>query len=179
MAHAPPASKSLLGRHRLLAPNASVRVSPLCLGGMSTYTKLPLLHNQMLINFQGLGDRWKAGFGEFSKEGAFELLDAFYDLGGNFIDTANAYHGGQSEEWIGEWLQKTGRRDEMVISTKYTMGYKLGQPVQQSNFGGSGTKSMHTAIQDSLKRLQTSYIDLVRRKFSEIFLNKIAHKIRS
>jgi aryl-alcohol dehydrogenase-like predicted oxidoreductase len=122
------------------------------------------LENGRLIIIQGLGDRWKAGFGDFNKEVAFELLDAFYDLGGNFIDTANAYHGGQSEEWIGEWLQKTGRRDEMVISTKYTMGYKLGQPVQQSNFGGSGTKSMHIAIQDSLKRLQTSYVDLVRRK---------------
>ena len=52
-------------------------------------------------------------FGECTKENAFELLDTFYDLGGNFIDTANVYQGGQSEEWIGDWLQKTGRRDEM------------------------------------------------------------------
>ena len=100
--------------------------------------------------------------GEISKETAFELLDTFYDLGGNFIDTANAYQDGESEEWIGEWMHKTGRRDQMVISTKYTLPWKVGQPVQQSNFGGTGTKSMYLAIEASLKRLQTDYIDLVR-----------------
>jgi len=103
-------------------------------------------------------------FGECTKENAFELLDTFYDLGGNFIDTANVYQGGQSEEWIGEWIQKTGRRDEMVIATKYALGYMAGQPVQQSNFGGTGTKSMHLAVETSLKRLRTDYIDLVRAK---------------
>ena len=101
-------------------------------------------------------------FGDCSKEEAFELLDTFYDLGGNFIDTANVYQGGDSEEWIGEWMKKTGRRDELVISTKYTLGYMAGHPVQQSNFGGTGTKSMHVAFEISLKRLQTDYIDLVR-----------------
>ena len=101
--------------------------------------------------------------GECTQEMAFELLDAFYDLGGNFIDTANVYQGGQSEEWIGEWMQKTGHRDEMVIATKYTMGYMAGQPVQQSNYGGTGTKSMNLAIEHSLKRLRTDYVDIVRR----------------
>lgn len=100
--------------------------------------------------------------GECSKETVFELLDTFYDLGGNFIDTANVYQGGQSEEWIGEWLQKSGHRDEMVVCTKYTLGYMSGKPVQQSNFGGTGTKSLHLAVEASLKRLQTDYIDLVR-----------------
>ena len=101
-------------------------------------------------------------YGEITKEEAFAILNTFYNNGGNFIDTANAYQGGQSEEWIGEWLHKTpGRRDEMVLSTKYTMAYKFGQPFQQSNFGGSGTKSMHIAIQDSLQKLQTSYVDIV------------------
>lgn len=100
--------------------------------------------------------------GECTKEQAFELLDTYYDLGGNFIDTANMYQLGQSEQWIGDWLQKTGRRNEMVISTKYTMSPMAGKPVQQSNFGGTGTKSMHMAIELSLKNLQTDYIDLVR-----------------
>lgn len=99
--------------------------------------------------------------GECTKENAFELLDTFYDLGGNFVDTANVYQGGQSEEWIGEWMQKTGRRDQMVLSTKYTMGNMAGRPVQQSNFGGTGTKSMHVGIEGSLKRLRTDYVDLV------------------
>jgi aryl-alcohol dehydrogenase-like predicted oxidoreductase len=101
-------------------------------------------------------------FGECTKEIAFELLDTFYELGGNFIDTANVYQGGQSEEWIGEWMQKTGCRSEMVIATKYSGGYRAGHAVQQSNFGGTGTKSMRLAIDSSLKKLRTDYVDLVR-----------------
>lgn len=100
--------------------------------------------------------------GECTKETAFELLDTYYDLGGNFIDTATMYQGGQSEQWIGEWMQKTGRRSEMVVSTKYTLNSMHGQTLQHSNFGGTGTKSMHMAIETSLKNLQTDYIDLVR-----------------
>lgn len=64
-----PPPKSLLGRHRLLAPTASVYVSPICLGGM---------------NF---GEAWKDRLGVCSKETAFEILDYFYEKGGNFIDT--------------------------------------------------------------------------------------------
>ncbi|KAH8777814.1 aryl-alcohol dehydrogenase [Diaporthe sp. PMI_573] len=138
----PQAPKSLLGRHRLLAPAASVHVSPLCLGGM---------------NF---GTAWQAQMGECTKETTFDLLNTFYDLGGNFIDTANVYQGGQSEQWIGEWLNKTGRRAEMVISTKYSMNAVMGQPVQASNFGGSGTKAMQTSIRRSLENLQTDYVDI-------------------
>ncbi len=100
--------------------------------------------------------------GECTKETAYEMLDTFYDLGGNFIDTADQYQGGQSEEWIGEWAQTTNRRDQMVISTKYSLGFMGGQPVQQSNFGGTGTKSMYMSVESSLRRLRTNYIDLVR-----------------
>jgi aryl-alcohol dehydrogenase-like predicted oxidoreductase len=103
--------------------------------------------------------------GDFTKEEAFELLDTFYELGGNFIDTANVYQGGQSEEWIGEWMHKTGHRDEMVISTKFGVGYMVGRQVQQSNFLGTGTKSLHLAVDASLKKLQTDYIDLVGSKY--------------
>lgn len=164
MAFPPPAPpKSLLGRHRLLAPSASVRVSPLSLGGMSKS-----IYNQLYFvkyptnSTKGIGDAWKMGFGECTKEDAFLLLDTFYDLGGNFIDTANAYQFGQSEEWIGEWLKKSGRRSEIVLATKYTMNSMTGHPVQQSNYGGTGTKSMHLAIEKSLKSLQTDYVDIVR-----------------
>ena len=66
---APPSPKSLLGRHRILSPNAAVAVSPLCLGAM---------------NF---GESNKERLGECSKETAFAMLDYFYDQGGNFIDT--------------------------------------------------------------------------------------------
>jgi len=61
-----------LGRYRVLSPLAGLRVSPLVLGGMS------------------IGDRWEyLGFGSMSKESSFKLLDAYFDSGGNFIDTAN------------------------------------------------------------------------------------------
>ena len=60
-------------------------------------------------------------------------------------------------------MTKTGRRDEMVIATKYTSPYKnLSEPkLIQSNFGGSSAKSLHVSVEASLKKLQTSYIDLV------------------
>lgn len=111
----------------------------------------------------GFGTAWEHFMGVCSKETTFELLDTFYDLGGNFIDTANAYQGGQSEQWIGEWLKKTGRRDEMVIATKYTMNPIMASSVQVSNFGGTGTKALHTSIARSLDNLQTDYIDIVSR----------------
>lgn len=102
--------------------------------------------------------------GECTKEIAFELLDTYYDLGGNFIDSANVYQFGQSEQWIGEWMQKTpDRRSEIVLTTKYTLNpVTPGKPVQMSNFGGTGTKAMHMSINASLKNLQTDYVDLVR-----------------
>ena len=66
----PPPTK--LGQYRQLSPLAGVHVSPLCLGGMS------------------IGDKWaEAGFGAMDKESSFKLLDAYYEAGGNFIDTAN------------------------------------------------------------------------------------------
>jgi aryl-alcohol dehydrogenase-like predicted oxidoreductase len=67
----PPPAATKLGRYRVLAPSAGVRVSPLCLGGMS------------------LGEAWAAhGMGAMDKASSFKLLDAYYDAGGNFIDTA-------------------------------------------------------------------------------------------
>lgn len=96
----PPTPASALGYHRVLSPTASVRVSPLCLGAM---------------NF---GDAWKEFMGSCPKETAFEIMDAFYEAGGNFIDTANNYQAGQSEEWVGEWMEKRGVRDEIVLATK-------------------------------------------------------------
>ncbi len=68
----PEVSESPLGRYRVLSPLAGVRVSPLQLGAMS------------------IGEKWEArGFGAMNKESSFELLDAFFEAGGNIIDTAN------------------------------------------------------------------------------------------
>lgn len=141
----PPAPKSFLGRHRILAPTAGVRVSPLCLGAM---------------NF---GDAWKNFLGECSKETSFEMLDYFYDQGGNFIDTAVNYQYGESEQWLGEWMEKRGKRDEMVIATKFTGSQTahLKDQVIQSNFSGNSAKNIYTSVERSLKNLRTKYIDLV------------------
>lgn len=136
-----------LGVYRVLSPKAGVRVSPLCLGAMS------------------IGDAWSGQMGSMSKEQAFNLLDAFYKAGGNFIDTANNYQNEQSEEWIGEWMETRGVRDEMVIATKFSTNYRTykyretGQlPV---NFSGNSAKSIHISLRDSLKKLRTDYIDIL------------------
>lgn len=69
---APPPPKTGLGLYRILSPRAGVRVSPLVLGAMS------------------IGDKWgDIGMGQMDKESSFKLLDAYFDAGGNFIDTAN------------------------------------------------------------------------------------------
>jgi aryl-alcohol dehydrogenase-like predicted oxidoreductase len=78
---------------------------------------------------------------------------------------ANNYQAEQSEIWIGEWLAKHGphRRDEFVLATKYTSSYKAfsAPHLQQSNYGTNNTKSMVMSIEASLRKLQTTYIDLL------------------
>lgn len=90
----------------------------------------------------------------------------FYSQGGNFIDTANGYQAGESEEWIGEWMEARGVREEIVLATKYTnqfLGHLAGQKeIQLSNFGGNSAKSLYTSFEASLKKLKTNYIDIVR-----------------
>ena len=146
MAFAPaPEPKSLLGYHRLLSPSAGIRVSPICLGAM---------------NF---GNAWEPMMGKCDKSTAFEMLDYFHSMGGNFIDTANNYQNEESETWLGEWMAKKGVRDEMVIATKFTTGYKAydSSIVNKSNFGGNHSKSIRLSVEASLKKLQTSYIDVL------------------
>ena len=148
---APTPPVSLLGRHRILSRTAGVFVSPLCLGAM---------------NF---GAAWNAMLGECSKETTFEMLDYFYDQGGNFIDTAVNYQFGESEQWLGEWMEQRGRRDEMILATKFTgmqvtEKEKEGGKAMKSNFAGNSAKNMHTSIERSLKALRTSYVDIVRPK---------------
>ncbi|KAJ4304496.1 hypothetical protein N0V90_000022 [Kalmusia sp. IMI 367209] len=108
------------------------------------------------------GDAWKNYLGECTKETAFEMLDYFYSQGGNFIDTAVNYQTGESEQWLGEWMEARGRRDELIIATKFTgtQYAQLGDKLIQSNFSGNGSKNMHTSVKRSLKNLRTDYIDL-------------------
>ncbi|KAK0201250.1 NADP-dependent oxidoreductase domain-containing protein [Desarmillaria ectypa] len=135
-----------LGIYRVLSSRAGVRVSPLVLGAMS------------------VGDKWEAfGMGSMNKDSSFKLLDAYYDMGGNFIDTANNYQDQSSEELIGEWAEKRGIRDQLVIATKYTTNYQHGNDAvaQKVNYVGNNTKSMYMSVEASLKKLRTSYIDIL------------------
>ncbi|KAI4232013.1 MAG: hypothetical protein L6R40_007543 [Gallowayella cf. fulva] len=139
-----PKPKSLLGYHRILSPTAGVRVSPLCLGAM---------------NF---GKAWEQFMGKCDRKTAFEILDYFYDNGGNFIDTANNYQNEESETWIGEWMAGRKNRDEMVIATKFTtgVGFRPGAAIKV-NLQGNHAKSLKVSLEASLKKLQTDYIDLL------------------
>ncbi|KAF8992308.1 Aldo/keto reductase [Hymenopellis radicata] len=97
-----------------------------------------------------IGDKWAdAGLGAMNKQSSFDLLDAYFDMGGNFIDTANAYQDGSSEAFIGEWMEKRDVRDQMFIATK------------KIHFAGNGAKSLHLSVDASLAKLRTSYIDLL------------------
>ncbi len=140
----PSKPSSPLANHRILSPTASVKVSPICLGGIS------------------FGNEWSELFGV--SEEPFKLLDEFFALGGNFIDTANVYNNGQSEAHIGAWMKDRGVRDQMVIATKYSAHCRAGnresEPLQ-SNFVGNSAKSMLVSVRESLKKLETDYIDIL------------------
>jgi aryl-alcohol dehydrogenase-like predicted oxidoreductase len=109
------------------------------------------------------GDAWKDFMGECGKEESEKILDYFYESGGNFIDTSNNYQKEESEIWIGEWMKKRNIRDQLVIATKFTTCYRAGHGDKEIlvNTSGNGTKSLHLSLEASLKKLQTSYIDLL------------------
>ena len=93
-------------------------------------------------------------------EDSFRLLDAFTAAGFNFIDTADVYsiwvpghQGGESESIIGQWLQRTGKRDQVVLATKVGFDMRDGNK-------GLLRQWILRAVEDSLRRLQTDHIDL-------------------
>lgn len=120
-------------QHMIFGPSG-LRVSELCLGAMT------------------FGDSYEWGSG---REGSKELFHNFLDAGGNFIDTANRYQEGQSEELLGEFMQ--GMRDRVVLATKYSLTAFPKDP----NSAGNHRKSMTVAIEDSLRRLKTDYVDVL------------------
>ena len=115
---------------------SGLAVSPLCLGAMT------------------FGDDWGWGSSVLDSQA---ILDRFLAAGGNFIDTANAYTRGHSEKIIGDHLGRhSSRRARVVIATKFFSSLFPGDP----NGGGAGRKSVMAACEESLRRLQTDYIDL-------------------
>lgn len=124
-----------LDDYRLLG-RSGLRVSPLALGTMTF--------------------RVGAGSWGSSDEEARALVDTYLDRGGNFIDTADFYgQMGQSEVLLGELVK--GRRDQVVISTKYSLTTRPGDP----NAAGNHRKNMVRSVEDSLRRMGTDYIDLL------------------
>ncbi len=120
-------------RYKLLG-RSGLRVSELCLGTMT------------------FGDDW--GWGA-PKEESKRMFDLFAEAGGNFIDTANNYTDGTSEQFVGEFVK--GDRDHFVIATKYTLSERGTDP----NFGGNHRKNMRRSVEGSLRRLDTDHIDLL------------------
>lgn len=86
---------------------------------------------------------------------AFRILDKFVDNGGNFFDTADSYNRGASEEILGKWIKRHGRRSSLVIATKTY--FPIGE---NPNDMGLSRKHIVEAVELSLRRLQTDYIDL-------------------
>jgi aryl-alcohol dehydrogenase-like predicted oxidoreductase len=122
-----------LDDYRLLG-RSGLRVSPLSLGTMT---------------FAATG--WGS-----SDEEAAKMLDIYVDRGGNFIDTANFYGNmGGSELLLGRLIH--GRREQLVVATKYSLTTRPGDP----NASGNQRKNMVRAVEDSLRRMQTDYIDLL------------------
>ncbi|MEM9494014.1 MAG: aldo/keto reductase, partial [Myxococcota bacterium] len=111
-------------RYRLLG-RSGLRVSEICLGTMS------------------FGQDWGFGADEATSH---QVLDAYAEAGGNFLDTANKYHNGQTEEYLGRWLE--GKRDRMVVATKYTLAMDHSDP----NAAGNQRKNMMRSVEGSLRR---------------------------
>src|SRR5579875_71067 len=84
---------------------------------------------------------------------AFPVLDAYVEAGGNCLDTADVYSAGQSEQIIGSWMKARGNREQVLIATK--LGHSMGPGKQ-----GLSAKYIQEAVEASLRRLQTDYIDL-------------------
>ena len=114
---------------------SGLRVSPLCLGTMT------------------FGADWGWGAEESISR---DMFNRYVDAAGNFIDTADGYTGGHSEELVGKFVAERKLRDRVVIATKFTFNGDPGNP----NAGGNGRKNIYRALEASLRRLKTDYIDL-------------------
>jgi aryl-alcohol dehydrogenase-like predicted oxidoreductase len=99
----------------------------------------------------GFGKEWNWGA---DKETSLKILDTFANNGGNFIDTANRYTEGTSEKIIGEFIHSN--RDNFIIATKYSLHDNL----TNVNASGNNRKNMMRSVEESLKRLNTDFIDL-------------------
>ena len=113
---------------------SGLRVSPLALGTMTFGN-----------------DRWGSNDDESKR-----IFDRYLELGGNFIDTADGYADGKSEEVLARFVAERNLHDRLVIATKFTFNPQEGNP----NSGGNGRKNIYRALEGSLRRLKLDYVDL-------------------
>ena len=112
-----------------------------------------------------IGTNWGA-LGSDRTE-SFKILEGFAEAGGNFLDTSNRYQESQSEQWVGEFVERD--RDRFVIGTKFSLGdgandfNGLGLVTNQKdpNNRGNHRKNLRRSVEGSLRRLKTDYIDLL------------------
>ncbi len=121
-----------LANYRTLG-RSGLAVSPLALGTMTFGTA-----------------RWGSG-----EDGSRAVFNAYVEAGGNFVDTADVYSSGRSETMLGGFIAERGLRDRIVLATK--AGFASGQG---PHMGGNGAKHLHAALDGSLRRLRTDYVDL-------------------
>ncbi|MCO8269366.1 aldo/keto reductase [Actinoplanes sp. TRM 88003] len=124
--------------HYYLLGRSGLRVSRLALGTM---------------NF-GTGG-WHAAYGKTEDESE-PIFRRYVEAGGNLIDTADFYTAGESERILGRLMARAGNRERLVLTSKYTNSVDPSDP----NAGGNGRKHMIRAVEDSLTRLGTDYLDL-------------------
>lgn len=122
----------LLSNYRTLG-RSGLAVSPLALGTMTFGTA-----------------RWGSG-----EEDSRAVFNAYVDAGGNFVDTADVYSAGLGEQMLGGFIAERSLRESIVLATKSGFAAGVGP-----HMGGNGAKHIHSALEGSLKRLQTDYVDL-------------------
>lgn len=127
--------------HYYLLGRSGLRVSRLALGTMTFGN----------VGIRGIGGSWGS-----DEATARAIFHRYVEAGGNFIDTADSYAGGMSESLVGSFVAEAGLRDHLVIATKFSNNVSPGNP----NAGGNGRKNILRAVDASLKRLKTDYIDL-------------------
>ncbi|MFJ8467577.1 aldo/keto reductase [Streptomyces swartbergensis] len=116
------------------------------------FGKTGLRVSELSLGAMTIGDDWGWGAG---KEASARIVDAYAEAGGNFIDTANNYTDGSSEQILGELLQ--GRRDTFVLASKYTCGIRDGDV----NAAGNHRKNLVQSVEASLERLRTDRLDVL------------------
>ncbi len=109
--------------------------------------------SRLALGTMTFGTEWGWGADE---KAAHQIFDRYLAAGGNLIDTADLYTNGTSERWLGKFVNESGARDRVVLATKFSYNGDPGNP----NAGGNNRKHLIAALEGSLRRLGTDYVDL-------------------